>query len=72
MSFEIDHAAHTRPAGNRDGTLMTHRLRWQCSATSIDHLLFVPLTLGLAFLVISPDLTWRPRLRRRGEPSPLR
>ncbi len=47
---------------------MTQLARWQFATTSIYHFLFVPVTIGLAFLVAVLQTTWHRSLRWGGDP----
>src|SRR5256885_6216682 len=49
---------------------MTNELsRWQFATTSIYHFLFVPVTIGLAFLVALLQTAWHRSLRWGGDPA---
>jgi cytochrome d ubiquinol oxidase subunit I len=47
---------------------MTELSRWQFATTSIYHFLFVPVTIGLAFLVALLQTAWHRSLRWGGDP----
>ena len=51
---------HGRPSSQTDGsrTLNTDLARWQFATTTIYHFLFVPVTIGLAFLVALLQTSW--------------
>src|SRR5436309_13201325 len=40
------------------GVVSTDLARWQFATTSVYHFLFVPVTIGLAFLVAIPQTVW--------------
>jgi cytochrome d ubiquinol oxidase subunit I len=48
---------------------VTELSRWQFATTSIYHFLFVPVTIGLAFLVALLQTAWYRSLRRGGDPA---
>src|SRR5438105_10435984 len=48
---------------------MTELSRWQFATTSIYHFLFVPVTIGLAFLVALLQTAWHRSLRWGGDPA---
>ncbi len=48
---------------------MTELSRWQFATTSIYHFLFVPVTIGLAFLVALLQTAWHRSLRWGGDPT---
>jgi cytochrome d ubiquinol oxidase subunit I len=48
---------------------MTQLSRWQFATTSIYHFLFVPVTIGLAFLVALLQTAWHRSLRWGGDPA---
>src|SRR5205807_3393733 len=65
---------HRRRQGHRDRhrrkelDAMTELSRWQFATTSIYHFLFVPVTIGLAFLVALLQTAWHRSLRWGGDP----